>query len=218
MNKKNIQEQSAESLVKVDPDIASAIENLLTNWHKPGESMSEKLRADTLDQLVATSLGAETDTLPLYRYSPAEISIRDGDEFDLLKVLMVFLEIVPTSSFEIMQAGHIEQGSLYIRFTLRTKSRKTRAEQHQESKDFLKKFVEGIAESMGEAVGKILITITLGALLAHYSGAQAEPAPSDHQVQAAAEIKEIDPVEVFRQMVRPEKNIPALDNKHSSDK
>jgi hypothetical protein len=218
VNKKNIQEQSTESSIEIDSSIAEAIESLLTNWHQPSESTAEKLRADTLDQLVAASLRPETKNLPLHRYLPAEISLRDGDEFDLLKVLMVFLELMPASSFEIIQAGHIEQGSLCIRFTLRTKSRKTKPEEHHESKEFLKKFLEGIAESLGEAVGKILITITLGTLLVHYGGPTADPASSEKKLQTAAEIKEIDPVEVFRQMVRPEKNISTLDNKHSSDK
>jgi hypothetical protein len=218
VNKKNIQDQSTESSIEIDSSIASAVESLLANWHQPSESTAEKLRADTLDQLVAASLGPKTENLPLHRYLPAEISIRDGDEFDLLKVLMVFLELMPASSFEIIQAGHIEQGSLYIRFTLRTKSRKTKTEQHHESREFLKKFIEGIAESLGEAVGKILITITLGTLLAHYGGPTADSASSEKKLQTTAEIKEIDPLEVFKQMVRPEKNISTLDNKHSSDK
>jgi hypothetical protein len=217
VNEKNIQEQSTESSIEIDSSIAEAIESLLANWHQPSESTAEKLRADTLDQLVAASLRPETENLPLHRYLPAEISVRDGDEFELLKILMVFLELMPASSFEIIQAGHIEQGSLCIRFTLRTKSRKTQPEQHHESREFLKKFVEGIAESLGEAVGKILITITLGTLLVHYGG-PADPASSEKNLPTAAQIKEIDPIEVFRQMVRPEKNISTLDNKHSSDK
>ena len=218
MNKKNLQDQSTESSIEIDSSIAEAIESLLVNWHQPSESTAEKLRADTLDQLVAASLGPETENLPLHRYSPAEISIRAGDEFDLLKVLMVFLELIPASGFEIIHAGHIEQGSLYIRFTLRTKSRKTKAEQHHESREFLKSFVEGIAKSMGEAAGKILLTITLGTLLALYGAPTTDPASPEKKLQPATEIKEIDPVEVFRQMVRPEKNISTLDNKHSSDK
>jgi hypothetical protein len=217
VNNKNIQDQSVESLVEVDPSIAGGIEDLLVIWRKPAESMAEMLRADTLDHLVATSLGAATESLPLYRYLPAEISIKDGDEFDLLKILMEFLEIVQTSSFEIIQAGHLEQGSLCIRFTLRTKSRSTKAEQAQEEKGLLAKFVEGIAQSMGEAVGKALITITLGTLIAHY-GHLPDPAPPDQQVKATSELKEIDPVEAFRQMVRPARNISTLDSKHSADK
>jgi hypothetical protein len=211
VDSKNIQEQSVESFVEINPSIASGIEDLLTIWRKPAESMAEILRADTLDHLVATSLGAATESLPLYRYLPAEISIKDGNEYDLLNTLVRILEIMRTSNFEIIHAGHIEQGSLHIRFTLRTKSRVTKAEQDQEEKSLLNKFIEAIAKGMGGAIGKALITITLGTLLAQY-GHLPDPTQPDPPPTV------IGSSEAFRQMVRQENNIPMLDSKRSADK